>query len=131
MPVALSNEPSAVEIWPVTVAEKSGPDPPTVLRLVVPVLRGGYCFVGCGVRQGTSRHFVSGKDAVKQPFFGRGLRSMSLRHFSRSIAAVCEAAFEGSAEEDPVGGSAAMLAADVNVVAATIAADIHRPSLTL
>jgi hypothetical protein len=56
---------------------------------------------------------------------------MSLRHFSRSIAAVCEAAFEGSAEEDPVGGSAAMLAADVNVVAATIAADIHRPSLTL
>ena len=77
------NEPSAVTIKLGTWAVKSSLPPPTASELFAPtpVRPRGY---DGGVVHGTSCQSVLGYDALKHPFFGRGVRDMDARHAFQS-----------------------------------------------
>src|SRR5215469_4865840 len=72
---------------PVTVAEKSGPVPPTVSSLLIPPCCGRNSLWGVDGLHFTSCHCLSGYVAVKQPvLFGGGVVSIPLRHSFRAAS---------------------------------------------
>jgi hypothetical protein len=97
--VTLLNDPSDQVYKPDVSADQSfTPPPPTIAGVPPPLLppplpltcgRGGR---GGAVEQGTSCHSLFGYDAVKHPFFGKGVRTMALRQVSRTsdFAGGCE-----------------------------------------